>query len=473
MSAIEQTPPHDADAELAVLASALVYGAAALDEAGLLREDDFFVPAHRDAWNAISNLAARRAPMDPISIGAELATAGLSRRFEPSWQEWSFAVVQKAQVLQLVGHFAGMVRQMSVLRKMLEMAIEVQARCYARQPADEVMSLAREQVSKLEIYGDSAEPQRVGVVLPGVLDEIDKRARGEGKSIKSSLSTLQRIIGGYKPGQLIIWAARPGEGKTAAVLKEAKEAAVEQGIPALVVSQEMSTQENIERELGMVAHVEVDRIINGTLDYSEWRKLTNAAGQISDAPLFIDDRPLPLAKLCATLRRWVAKEVRGRAKKDDEAPIAMAVVDYAQIVKVEKSFNAQTREREVACVSRELKLLAKELKIAVILVCQLSRAIETRGGLPQLSDLRESGALEQDADVVIFIHCDAPPEDKKARGKSGPRVLVVAKQRNGKTGLAHTNWTAEYMEFTAASEQGDDYHAPDAQVNRAASAARP
>ena len=455
---IRNTPPYDADAEQAILAAALVYGSEALDEAGSLHDDDFFVPCHREAWHAISTLAARRSPIDPISVGAELAAMGVSRRFDPSWQEWSFAVAQKAQVVQLVAHFAGMVRQMAVLRKLLEMCIEVSAKCYAHQPADEVMAIAREQVSKLEIYGDESEPKRVGESLPAVLEEIEKRARGEGKSVKSSISTLQRIIGGYKAQQLILWAARPGEGKTAAVLKEAMGSAVDQGIPALLCSQEMSIQENVERELGMKAHVEVERIINGSLDYGEWRKITTAAGEISDVPLFIDDRVQPLAKLCATIRRWVAKEVRGKAPRQadgqqDGEPIALVVVDYAQLVKVEKSFNAQTREREVACVSRELKLLAKELKVAIILVCQLNRAVESRGGIPQLSDLRESGALEQDADVVIFIHCDAPPEDKKARGKSGRRVLVVAKQRNGKTGLAEANWTAEWMEFTAGTEE--------------------
>jgi replicative DNA helicase len=458
-----QTPPHDPEAELAVIASVLVYGTEAKDEAGSLQESDFFVPAHRDAWHAISQLAARHAPMDPISVGAEVATLGMNRRFEPSWQEWSFAAAQKAQVMQLVGHFAGMIRQMSVLRKMLELCTEVAAKCYARQPVDEVMALAREQVSRLEIYGDENEPKRVGDVLPAALDEIEQRARGEGKSVKSSISTLQKIIGGYKAGQLIVWAARPGEGKTAAVIKEAMGAAVDQGIPALLSSHEMSVQENIERKLGMKAHVEVSRIVNGSLDYSEWRKLQNAAGTISDVPLYIDDRTLPLAKLCATIRRWVSKVVRARATKADDEPIALVVVDYAQLVKVEKSFNAQTREREVACVSRELKLLAKELKVAIILVCQMSRAIEARGGMPQLSDLRESGALEQDADVVIFIHCDAPPEDKKARGKSGPRVLVIAKQRNGKTGLADTNWIAEYMEFVGAAP--DEYDGPDMRAN--------
>lgn len=452
--------PHDPDAELAVISSVLVYGATALDEAGLLVDDDFFIPAHRDTWHAIAQLAARHAPMDPISVGAELAATGMAARFAPSWQEWSFAVAQKAQVLPLVGHFAGMVRQMSVLRKLLEMTVEVQARCYSRQPADEVMAMAREQVSRLEIYGDSSEPKRVGEVLPGVLDEIESRARGEGKAIKSSIATLQKLIGGYKAGQLILWAARPGEGKSAGVLKEAKGAAMDQGISTLVSSHEMSVQENVERELGMQAKVAVDRIINGSLEYSEWRRLQNAAGVISEIPLFFDDRPLPLAKQCATIRRWIAKEVRARASRNakgeqDVDPIALAVVDYAQLVRVEKSFGAQNREREVACVSRELKLLAKELKIAIILVCQLNRAVESRGGIPQLSDLRESGALEQDADVVIFIHCDAPPEDKSARGKSGPRLLVVAKQRNGKTGLARTNWIAEYMEFLAATDEDD------------------
>ena len=453
-----QTPPHDEEAELAIIASALVYGQDALDEAGALQEGDFLVPAHRDAWRAISHLAARHAPMDPISVGAEVAALGMDRRFEPSWSDWSFTAARKAQVVQLVAHFAGIVRQMSVLRRLIDTCVEVAAKAYARQPADEVMSLAREQISKLEIYGDEDEPTKIGDLLPGALEEIESRSRGEGKAIKSSISTLQRIIGGYKAGQLILWAARPAEGKTAAGLKEAIGAALDQGVPALLSSHEMSDQENVERVLGMKAKVEVSRIVNGSMEYSDWKKIQSAGGDVSEIPLYIDDRPLPLAKLCSTIRRWHTKEVTGKSKD-----IALVVVDYAQLVKVEKSFNAQTREREVACVSRELKLLAKDLKIAIILVCQLSRAVEARGGLPQLSDLRESGALEQDADVVIFIHCEAPPEDKQARGKSGPRVLVIAKQRNGKTGLADTNWIAEYMEFVGA--EGSDYDGPDTRTD--------
>lgn len=450
-----KTPPHDADAELAIIASALVYGRDVMDAMGSLQDGDFFTPAHRSAWQAIAQLAARHAPTDPVSVGAEIAKLSLSGWFAPSWATWAFEAAQKAQVPQLATHYAGIVRQMAVLRRLIDTCTEVAAKCYARQPADEVLSLAREQVSKLEIYGDENEPKRVGELMATTLEEIEKRQRGEGRVVKSSVSTLQHVIGGYKPGQLILVAARPGEGKTAlAAVKEALGAARDQGIPTLISSHEMSAQENIERELGQAAKVEVARIISGGLDYSEWKKLQNAGGAMSDIPLFIDDRPLSLAKLCATIRRWHAKEVRGK-----DAPIGFVVVDYAQLVKVEKSYNAQTREREVSTISRELKLLAKDLQIPIVLVCQLSRAIEERGGLPQLRDLRESGGLEQDADVVIFIHCEAPPEDQRARNQSGPRKLVIGKQRNGKRGIADVNWTAEFMEFTAGSS--DEYDGPD------------
>jgi replicative DNA helicase len=448
----ERQPPHDPEAEKAVLGAVLIKPDVFEEIQGLVTANDFMIPANREVFEAMAELDRKGKPIDVIVLKDELKDRGAIYRLEEG-PAYLIALAKAVPTAENVEHYARLVHSKAMLRRLIMTCTELSSMAYGKSAtAEDLLATAREEMAKLEVDGDSSEIPRVGETLAAALDEIERRCRGDGTAVKSSISSLQAKTGGYKPGQLIVVAAATGEGKSAfAAVQEALGAAVDQGIPALVSSHEMARQDLIERCLGQRAGVEVWRIVNGRLQTPEWKKLQGCAGgALHDAPLFIDDRPHNLPKLCGHIRRWHARHVRAKGHR-----MALVVVDYLQLVDAAAGKTA-TREREVAAVSRAMKLLAKDLGIAVILVSQLSRAYQQRGGRPMLSDLRESGAIEQDADVVLFIHCDAPAENRKARSESGPRELIVGKQRQGWTGTIDVVWTRETMRFDPSAADEDD-----------------
>lgn len=458
MSELTRTPPHDLDAERAVLGSALVFGDGAMSLAVGLRPYDFFDPSCREAWAGLLELEKRGANANPIALADELKSRGMASRFQPSAHEWLMGCANAASVLDILPHHLGLVRAKATLRGLIELATHIQAMAYGGEDAEGTLEAAREGVARLEVMEDTEGPPRVGELLSGALDNIDQRTKTgkDPNAVETHIATLDEITGGGKPGQLILVAGRPGDGKSSLAGNIAVNQALA-GDAALVFSAEMQNQEVLERFIGLQAQVSVHRIGRGMIEFSEWRKITTAAGTLAEAPLYLDDRPHTIAQMMGQARRWHAKEVRGKGLTR-----CSIVIDYAQLIQVDAAFEAKTQEREISIVSGQCKRLAKTLRCPVYLVTQLNRKVTERGGPPMISDLRGSGALEQDADIIILVYRDIPADKPWERNKSGPAQLIVGKHRGGPTGIAHTNWVREYMQFTAtAGEPSDEYRAPD------------
>jgi Replicative DNA helicase len=438
----EQVPPHDEAAELSVLGTVLLAFDKAFPPLATLAIDDFFLPHHREAWSAILAVAERRQPVDLISVGAELSARGMVPRFPGGWEAWAVGVASKVSAPEHVEAHGQMVRDKATLRRLVELCVEVQTVSYSGQQAEEALTLAREGVARLELQSGQKDSIRLGEALGGALATIEQRTLGNiSPGVSYGLEALDNLLGGAKPGQLIIVAARPGMGKSALVEQVLIKAA-RRGTPGHLFSLEMLMQETVERALASPSRVPSYMMAMGRVNVEEWKQIQAAGGKLYEIPLWVDDRSRSLGRIVAKIHKWHAMEV---AKK---APIGLVAIDYLQRIRTDGR-KTENRDQEIGRISAELKSLAMELQIPIIAVAALSRATEKRGGPPMLGDLRECGNLEYDADVVIFIHRDIPVEDQKARREPGPAELIVAKHRGGPTGVADVYWNAPLMEFTA------------------------
>lgn len=457
-----RTPPHDVDAERALIGAVLGYGELALSGIGTLSVDDFYLPEHRDAWEAIVEAGKRRESLDLVSVGAEVAKRGSAGRFVPDWNSWAIAAASNAPVMQAIPSIVRIVREMRGLRKVIELGTAMINSAFAREAFDDVMDTARGGLADLEVLGVDAGPVRVGDAMPEVLEVISDKITSEKiHYVSTGISTLDYTVGGMCPGNMIIIAARPGMGKTS-LADCILEAAAFKSIPSLMFSIEMTRQEWSERMLSLRSGIPANtlrfpkgdprRSGAGALGFSEWKtKLQPAAADLSGLPLFIDDRPLRIGQIVGEARRWRAKHVPADG-------LGLIVIDYAQIIGVESLGKGETRERAVARISAGVKTLGKTTGCPVILVSQINRAAEKENRPPQMSDLRESGALEQDADIIIFLHREIDTNDPGAKNRDGAAQAIVAKNKFGKTGIANLWWTADIMRYSDLAERETDDH---------------
>lgn len=451
-------PPHSEAAELSVLGTVMLYASDALPLVGHLAVDDFFFPHHREAWAAILAVSERRRPVDVISVGDEVKTAGMEARFRDGWQAWAVKAAASVTVWHNVGVHADVVRKTATLRKLISLAVEIQGSAYGNQPADDVLARAREGVAALEVSGGGKGPEKIETLLSGALEAIEARTRGEAViGVPTSLPSLGRIISAYKPGRMYVLGGRPGDGKTALAGQEVLHAAM-QGFPAIFFSREMINAELVERDLALVSRVPAYSIGSGALQYTDWKKIQNAAGEIAKANLWLDDRSVTIEKIIAETRKWHALNVRNRPDR-----LGIMALDYLQLARLAKARSQSNREQVVAEMSRALKEAAQEMQIPVLVLSQLNREAEKRGGRPIPSDLRESGAIEQDADIILFVYRDIDPTDQAARRLPGPAEVICGKHRGGPTGIANVHFETTLMQFTGAADEAPQ--APDARPN--------
>jgi replicative DNA helicase len=381
----------------------------------------------------------------------------MDARFPGGWQPWAVGAAGSVSLWQHSGNHADVVRAKSTLRKLIALAVEVQSLAQSSQPVDEVLGRAREGVAALEVSGVTKGPEKVGTLIGPALDAIEARARGEAVvGIPSGLPPLDRIISAWKPGRMYVLGGRPGDGKTALGKQSALYAAMH-AFPAIFFSREMINAELVERDLAMVSRVPAYAIGGGKIEYSQWKTLQDAASEISEAQLWLDDRSSSIERIIAETRKWHALNVRTRKDR-----LGLMVLDYLQLARLAKARSHANREQVVAEMSRALKETAQELAIPVLVLSQLNREAEKRGGRPIPSDLRESGAIEQDADVILFVYRDIPPEDQAARRLPGPAEIICGKHRGGPTGIAHVQFNTELMKFEVPAEDADE---PDTRPN--------
>lgn len=432
-----QVPPHDEAAELSVLGTSLVAPAEALPLLSGLRVDDFFAPEHREAWAAMLAVVARKMPVDLLAVGDELKARGSWQRFPGGWQTWALDCARHATAPEMAEQHAKIVGQKATLRRLIALCVEVQAAAYSSNDLEDIMGRARRGVAALELQSTDKDSIRLGDALCDVLGTIEQRTLGNVQPGTSyGLEALDAILGGAKPGQLILIAARPGEGKSA-LLEQVLVRAALGATPGHLFSMEMLMQELAERALSGPSRVSAHAMGNGKLTVDDWRAIQRAGGKLAEIPLWVDDRSRHIGQIVGKIRKWHAS-----------SPGGIAGLDYLQRVTMDQR-RGESRDVEIGRVSAELKALAMELQIPIVAVVALSRAVEKRGGPPVLSDLRECGTLEYDADVVIFPYRDIPPEDQKARRLPGPAQLIVGKHRGGPAGVADVYWNSPLMEWAS------------------------
>ncbi len=448
-----RVPPHNVDAEASVLGGVILRNDA-LNSIETLAAEDFYDPRHREVFGAIKSLEARSKPIDPVTIEEELSRTGKL----PAVGGLSFLsdLMDAVPTADNVTHYAEIVADKAIARRLIGVASEVAAKGFGeygevRDYLDDTERLIFEVTQRRERGG----PQPIKSILTQVFKSFDGRSRAEGgvTGVPSGFTDLDMMTSGLQPSDLIILAARPSMGKTALAMSIAQNAAIGNGFPAIVFSLEMSGTQLAERMLCSEARIDSSLLRRMQLQRQDMTNLTVAADAISRAPMMIDDTPAPtVSELRSRCRRW-------RANKElfKEKPFGLIVIDYLQLMRGQSTSKNSNREQEISEISRGLKALAKELGCPIIALSQLNRSLESRQDKkPILSDLRESGAIEQDADVIMFVYRDEYYNKEKSE-KKGIAEIIIGKQRNGPIGEVELSFIGRYTRFENLAKRGDEY----------------
>jgi len=442
---VGRTPPWSMEAEQAVLGAMLIDQDAALRALELVDHTMFYREGHRRLFRAMGVLLERRVVIDHITLRDEL-----ERRDElevTGGVDYLAELVDAAPTTANLDFHAGIVREKAILRRLIETATSIVAEAYeGRSGANELLDSAESRVFHIAQQRREAGFIRIKEMLWPTMERIEMLHRSGKKitGIPSGFVDLDELTSGFQKSELIIVAARPSMGKTAFCLNTATHAALE-GTGVAVFSLEMSKDSLVQRMLCAEARVDSQLVRRGMLGDHDFTKLARAAGILQGAPIWIDDSP------SITLLEMRSKARRLKAEND----LGLIVVDYLQLMR--SPDYADNRVQEISDISRSLKALARELKVPLMALSQLSRASEQRGGdrKPILSDLRDSGAIEQDADVVIFIHRPEmyQREDSEGRSLAGRAELLVAKHRNGPTGHLELHFEKSITRFDNLSDR--------------------
>jgi len=462
--------PHSLEAEQAVLGGILIAGKGAMARvADLVQPEDCFHPAHEAILRAMVELDDSSRPITAISVGEQMRASGALKALRGVGGEGYFATLTSSVVtLEHLEYSAKLVRSTATVRRCMEVCQEFTAKGYGDEYGD-----AEDYVDQLEaavlaqtqrqIQQDYVPLRRaLGPAIAAIEKRHDQRSEGV-TGVPSGFYELDAMTAGFHPGELIIIAARPSMGKTSLVMNAVLNAAIDHGVPGLVFSLEMSRDSLIERLLASEARIDSTQLRRGGLEQRDWINLTRAASRISEAPICIDDEGAPtLRDIRAKARRWRANSNEGGCLATASDPgHAVVVVDYLQLIRTEqRRGRMDNREREVAEQSRGLKALAKELRCSVIVLSQLNRGVESRekDKRPRLSDLRESGAIEQDADVIAFIYRDEVYN--KATTDKGIAEVILGKQRSGPIGTVCLRFLKEYTRFQNLDDDAPNLFAP-------------
>ncbi len=432
---VERVPPHSLDAEMAALGSMLMDEEALPVGLELLEPRSFYRDAHRKIFQAMAQLFQRQKPVDLVTVTEELKASGQLEEVGGAHYVSSLtAVVPTAANVQ---HYAKLVREKAMLRNLIAAATQVVGDCYEDQDNVEAL-LDRAEQALFEISHHSLGGQAVLLkeMLGHSIETIERLYQRKElvTGVPTGLHDLDVKTAGLQAADLIIVAGRPSMGKSALATCIAEHVGVVERLPVAIFSLEMSKEQLVHRMLCAHARVNVHSARTGFLSQADWPRLTNAAGKLAEAPILIDDTP-----------GISALELRAKARRlKSQHRVGLIIVDYLQMMR--GSFRAENRQQEVSEISRSLKALAKEVNVPVIAVSQLSRGPEQREDRrPQLSDLRESGSIEQDADVVMLLFREElyhPTDENRGRAE-----LIVAKQRNGPVGSIPMAFLAEFTRF--------------------------
>lgn len=430
-------PPQDIDAERCVLGGILIEDGALVKVIEVLSPKDFYLERHAIIYEAMLELFERNDPQDLVTVNSLLKSKG--RLSAVGGSAYLAELTGVLPVASNIVYYARIVRNKSVLRRLIQASSEIASLCYEETgDVDEVLESAESTI--FEISQDKIRPSfyplktvlKEGVVKIQKLYERKELITG----ISSGFTDLDRLTAGFQPSDLIIVAGRPSMGKTAFALNIAQNAAIRSQVPVVIFSLEMSREQLGMRMLCSEAKIDAQKVRTGFLEKEEWPHIIGALGVLSEAPVFIDDSPA-----------MTTLEMRAKARRlKSEHGLGLIVVDYLQLMR--SSGHKDNREQEISEISRSLKAMAKELHVPVIALSQLNRKVEDRSDRrPQMSDLRESGAIEQDADVIAFIYRDEVYNRSEDNPNRGIAEIIVAKQRNGPTGIVKLSFMSQFSSF--------------------------
>ncbi|MCK8824555.1 replicative DNA helicase [Fuchsiella alkaliacetigena] len=443
-TAKDRIPPRSIDAEKSTLGAMLIDRNAIAKVVEILNSEDFYREAHNIIFQVICNLFEEGEPVDLVTVAEKLRTKEVLE--EIGGLSYLTSLANSVPTSTNVEHYAYLVEEKAVLRKLISSANQISDLGYQGEEDLEIVLDRAEQlifnVSQKRAVKTFAE---IKDVLMSTFDDLEMLYENKGgvTGVPTGFSDLDKMTSGFQESDLVIIAARPSMGKTALALNIAQYAAIQEDIPVAIFSLEMSKEQLVQRMLCCEAQVDNHRLRTGYLNENDWDKLTDAAGSLSEADIFIDDTP------AITVMEMRAKARRIKA----EHGLGLILIDYLQLM--QGSGRVESRQQEVSKISRSLKSLARELEVPVVSLSQLSRAVEQRNDKrPQLSDLRASGSIEQDADVVAFIYRDEyynPDTEKK-----GITEIIIGKQRNGPVGMVELAFQKEYTRFVDLSRREDE-----------------
>ena len=430
-------PPQNLEAEQSVLGGILIENEAVNKVMEILEGEDFYRDAHRKIFNALITLSERDEPADLITLTNELRKT--NQLDSVGGASYVVSLIDSVPTAANIEYYAKIVKEKAILRKLIETSTNIITQSYEDR-GDVESFLDEAERAIFEISERRVKPSFYSIrdIVKESFKTIERLFEKKEfvTGVPSGFKELDRLTAGFHASDLIIVAGRPSMGKTALCLNLAQYAAIEKRIPVAIFSLEMSKEQLVIRVLCSEAQVEGTRLRTGFLTESDWPKLTLAAGNVSDAPIFIDDT----AAISVLELRAKARRLKG------EHGLGMLIIDYLQLMKGRT--RVESRQQEISEISRSLKALAKELTIPVIAVSQLSRKTEERtGNRPQLSDLRESGAIEQDADLILFLYRDEVYNRSEDNPNKGKAELIIGKQRNGPIGKIELAFFDKFTTF--------------------------
>ena len=438
-------PPHNLEAERAVLGAILMEPTTLARAIEVLDADEFYKDGHRKIYGAMVRLFERSEPADVLTVTEELKRAG--ELDEVGGQAALATLMEEATVATQFAAYAQIVRDKAQLRELIRVAREITEHGF--EESEDVRALvdrAEQMVFRISERRLHRSAVPVREILTRTIEHIELlyRRKEHVTGVPTGFRELDRLTAGLQKSDFVIIAGRPSMGKTAFALNVAEEVAVTAGRPVLVFSLEMAKEQLVQRLLCAEARVDSHRVRTGYLEAADWKRIGMAAGRLADAPLFIDDT----ANLSVLEARAKARRIRA------EHGLELVVIDYLQLM--QGRWRAENRQQEISEISRSLKALAKELEVPVVALSQLSRAVEARGGdaSPRLSDLRDSGALEQDADVIVFLHRPGLYKENPSDVEKNLTDVIIGKQRNGPTDKLQLVFKPEYTRFEDLSLRG-------------------
>ncbi|MEA3305432.1 MAG: replicative DNA helicase [Candidatus Omnitrophota bacterium] len=439
---LEKLPPQNLDAEIAILGSMLIEEEAIAKTIEIINEKSFYKESHRIIYSAIIELFSKNSAVDLVTLIEALKKKGQLENADGI--SYLTSLTTSIPTAANVVYYARIVREKSALRALINNATEIVQNCY--EPANDVDKLL-DKAERLIFEITSKKAGQKSVLLKDIIkssiETIDNlyQRKENITGVPTGFHEFDIMTAGLQPSDFIVIAGRPAMGKSALVTCMAEHAGVVEKIPVAFFSLEMSKEQLVQRILCSHARVNAHKVRTGFLSQSDWPKLVNAAGKLSEAPIYIDDTPaISVLELRAKARRLKAQH-----------DIKLIILDYLQLMQAHAK--SENRQQEISEISRSLKALARELSVPIIAISQLSRAVEQRADhRPQLSDLRESGAIEQDADLVVLLlreeYYNPNLEEKK-----GLAEVIIAKQRNGPAGTINLTFIGEYTRFENRSRR--------------------